>query len=313
MEWKFYKKCKLKERFKMGKSSRKYLKNNQKKQEVQKDLDLVDAQRKIQEFQAEGKYDEALEKVIELLEADNYNAAILFAAADTYFMAGDYDRSAVWVNKTLDFEPANIAARILLARICMLEERIDDALNIIEFVLRTASDKLQSVEKEQVEEILDYFRYTQNLGELEQSHPYAASFMGIVTGVEKKAEFKVGDSSIEVKEPLDVLHDKESKENRTSKKKTPETINDEILGKEISLKEKVTLLNSFAGAYYYEHNYKAAKVLLLSAKDLDGYNEKTIKNLIVLALDEKDNTLAVEYAALLGELDFSWLKKIRDN
>jgi hypothetical protein len=296
----------------MGKSSRKLSKSNQKKQGIQKDMVLVGAQHKIQEFQADGQYDEALEKIIELLESENYNSDILFAAADTYFMAGDYDRSVVWVNKTLDFEPSNISARILLARICMLQERINDALNIIEFVLRTAGDKLQTVEKEQVEEILDYFRYTQDLEELAKSHPYAVDFMGGAV-VKKKSEIEAAQTDNEVEVAVDESLLAEKKTNGTSDEKTPETIKSEILGKEVSLQEKVTLLNSFAGAYYYEHNNEAAKILLLAAKDLDGYNEKTIKNLIVLALDEKDKRLAVEYAALLGELDFSWLKKIRDN
>lgn len=296
----------------MGKSSRKFEKNNQKKQGAKKDSTLMEEKRKIHELQEKGQYNEALEEVITLLESDNYNAEILFAAADTYFMAGDYDRCAVWVNKTLDFEPANAAARILLARICMLEERIDDALNIIEFVLRTAGDKLQTVEKEQVEEILDYFRYTQDLEELAKSHPYAADFMGFaVTKKKRETEAAKTDNEVEVAAEESLLAEKNT--NGTSDEKTPETIKSEILGKEVSLQEKVTLLNSFAGAYYYEHNNEAAKILLLAAKDLDGYNEKTIKNLIVLALDEKDKRLAVEYAALLGELDFSWLKKIRDN
>lgn len=288
----------------MGKSSRKIAKNNEKKQGAQKEVLLQAGKHKIREFQAEGEYDEALEQVIELLETENYDADIFFAAADTYFMAGDYDRAAVWVNKTLDLDPANVAARILLARICMLQERIGDALNIVEFVLRMAREALLPVEQEQIEEILDYFRYTQDLVALAHNHPYVADFIGIAKA-EDTADVDAG-KHYEAKESI--LPADEAIEISDDGQKDPAAIKEEILSKDISLQEKISLLNSFAGAYYYEHETEAAKLLLLAAKDIDCHNEETIRNLIVLALDENDQKLALQYLSLMGKMDFSLIK-----
>ena len=294
----------------MGRANRKMIKNNQKKQGVQKDVVLWEAKKKIQELQGEGHFDEALEKIIELLDVKNYDGDILFAAADTYFMVGDYERASVWVNNTFDYEPGHIGARILLARICMLKEKIEEALDIMEFVLRTTNEKLQPDETEKVDEILDYFRYTQDLEKLASSHPYTAKFMGItltetLAEVDSKSNKRIELAEEDVKENL--------KNANQEAEKSSAAVKEEILQKDVSLQEKIVLLNSFAGAYYYENRVEDARVLLLAANSIDNHNDMTLKNLVILALDEKNQTLALEYAALMNKMDFSVIKMIKEN
>ncbi len=178
----------------------------------------------------------------------------------------------------------------------------------MEFVLRTGGQALPPAETGQIEEILDYFRYTQNLMELAQSHPYVANFIGIAKVEDITA---VEDGKHEAEKAI--VTDAETMGTSVSGQKTPVTIKEEILSKDISLQEKIVLLNSFAGAYYYEHKNEAAKLLLLAAKDIDRQNEESIRNLVMLALEENDKSLALEYVADLGMTDFSLIKMIRDH
>ena len=54
---------------------------------------------------------------------------------------------------------------------------------------------------------------------------------------------------------------------------------DQVMAKQISLQEKIKLLNMFAGACYQKDDMQSAFDLLSAALELDGFNADVLKNI----------------------------------
>ncbi len=87
----------------------------------------------------------------------------------------------------------------------------------------------------------------------------------------------------------------------------------EVANKKVSLQEKITLYNSFAGQAYYEDQLGDAEILLLAALELDEYNVESLRNMVLLAVAAHDTVNALQYAEKLPTTDFVLLKFIKDN
>lgn len=292
----------------MGKTSKKMAKKQQGNKIVDQQKKILELKKKIEEYKKVGKYEEALSIVIDVLQMKCYDTDVIFDAAELYFMAGDYERAMVWINKTMEFEPGHLGARILLTRICMLGDRADSGLGILEVVLKTGHQQLTSAQKNQVEEMLEYYRYTSNEDELKKMYPHVAEFLGLTppSDVEKIVDV--------VTEPIEEFIENVTESQKTDNEavKSVEVVKNEIMMKSISLQEKITLCNSFAGAYYYENKLMDARNMLQAALLMDEYNGETLRNMVVLSLACKDKDSAIQYAAKLPQTDFALLKLIKD-
>jgi len=307
----------------LGKASRKLVKQQQKNKTEGQQNQVAGLKEKIAKYKEVGKYEEALEVVIELLQMKCQDIDVIFDAAELYFMAGDYERTTVWINKTLEFSPEHIEARMLLTRICMLTDRSKDGLNIMEFVLRKKGQQLTEEQKAEIEEILEYFRYTSDVDELTNGYPYVAKFLGLTTEP-AATEIPVKDIVYEGKDNImnasfadrkiveDEPEKQETQETDRELLQSVETIKASIMDKNVSLQEKISLCNSFAGAYYYEDKLADAEALLLSAFSLDEYNGETLRNLAMLAIANGDKKTALQYAAKLSHTDFALVKLIKE-
>lgn len=80
-----------------------------------------------------------------------------------------------------------------------------------------------------------------------------------------------------------------------------------IMSKGISLREKVRLLNVFAGACYQNGDYQSAFDLLSAALQLDCADGTTLKNIAYTCLSAGEQEQALEYAAKLPMVDFGLL------
>ncbi|MGM9580125.1 MAG: tetratricopeptide repeat protein [Anaerovibrio sp.] len=80
-----------------------------------------------------------------------------------------------------------------------------------------------------------------------------------------------------------------------------------IMSKGISLREKVRLLNVFAGACYQNGDNQSAFDLLSAALQLDCGDEATLKNIAYTCLSAGEQEQALEYAAKLPVVDFGLL------
>lgn len=293
----------------MGKASRKLAKKQQVNKAGEENKIILDDKEKIAIYKEEGDYEAALELVIDLLNRHCYDADVLFSAAELYFMAGDYDRTAVWVNKTLEFFPGHTEARILLAHTCMLTDRLEDALKILEVVLRNSKEQLNEKEEERIEELLEYFKYTADLGEIKKKYPFIAEFLQLESNAEivhtEENEESTGDHEQESQNVLEKIEQVDENNQFAKVKK-------EIAEKQISLKEKISLYNSFAGVYFFDQHFEAAYELLEEALKIDGSDKETLRNMVELFIEQGNKEKALEYATKLTRTDFSLLKKIKD-
>lgn len=303
----------------MGKTSRKLAKKQQENKADQQNKIILDDKQKIAAYKEDGDYEAALEVVIDLLNRHCYDADVLFSAAELYFMAGDYERTAVWINKTLEFFPGHTEARILLAHTCMLTDRLDDALKILEVVLRSSKEQLNEQEEERIEELLEYFKYTADLGEIKKTYPRIAAFLQLDVEAEagSDADTTIEEIKEEIKEeivpgsiikgeddPVKVLDETELCNEMTQIKR-------EIAEKRISLRQKIFLYNSFAGGFFFDNRFDEAQELLEEALQIDSDDTETLKNITELCIEQGNKEKALEYVAKLSITDFSLLKKIK--
>ena len=86
----------------------------------------------------------------------------------------------------------------------------------------------------------------------------------------------------------------------------------EVLAQNVSLVEKIRLLNVFASGYYMQDDYNAAQLLLKAALELDDREEATLRNLAMTmaALGEKDKAAAI--TAKMAHIDFVLVQAIKD-
>lgn len=289
----------------MGKSSKKLAKNQKKNKSTE-------LKAKITEYKEAGNIKEALDVVVELFNLKCYDVEVLFDAAELYFLDGDYERAAVWADKTMEFEPTHVGARILLSQICFLKNRPKDGLAVLEFILNT-TQPLTDQEIEQIQGSLESL--DSSTRELCIAYPNITNFMNSVENLEESEKLPTLNQSEEcigLKKTVTVVVDQEA-EGVKEVVQSVQALKKEVANKKVSLQEKITLYNSFAGQAYYEDQLGDAEILLLAALELDEYNVESLRNMVLLAVAAHDTVNALQYAEKLPITDFVLLKFIKDN
>ena len=279
----------------MGKASRKLNKKKMKQEQAGISEEMKELRAKMRQQLEEEEYSEALSTLAELIQAGPIDAELMYQGAYCYFMCGDYDRSAEWVNNTLTYESGHIAARILLARVCILEDRTDDGLAIFDFVLEHDLQQLTEEQREELEEVLEYY------GRNEQEHlrtdfPYVAAFLGL------------SEEPMPV-EPASPVEDMPVEEVESGEKASADPA--QVLSQDISVVEKIRLLNIFAGGYFCSNAFHDAAIFLEEALKLDARNDETLSNLAVLAHAMAKPEEALAYASRMSRTDFRLLDMLR--
>lgn len=289
----------------MGKASRKLAKKQQENKNGEQQKKISEIKRHIGECKQQAKYEDGLLLVAELMGMKCQDVDVIFDAAELYFMAGDYQRANIWIEKTLEFSPGHIGARILLARICLLGDRVDTGLDILEVVLKIGQHTLTAEQEADVKEMLLYYKNLKGESELNSSYPNAAKFLGLLAQVDTIPVIEAAKEEISCTAVDDQMQTKGQQDD-------VKKVKQEIKDKPISLQEKISLYNSFAGAYYYENQLDSSKEMLVAANALDEYNEETLRNLALLSAEMDDKEAALKYASKLQYTDFSLLKLIKN-
>ena len=289
----------------MGKASKKVAKKQHQNKENGMEKETRADKALLRSQMDEEKYDEALGTLAKLIGNKCVDADVMYNGAYCYFMLGDYKRAADWINNTFNYAPDHIKARILLARICLLEDRMEDGLAIFDFVLANWQQSMSEADKQEMEEVLEYYgRSEKEL--LQNSYPHVAAFLGIAAEREGiTAEATQAAAEPIVQEPV---------ESAVSAEQDTEldTIKNSILQKSVPLLDKIRMFNSFAGAYFYDGKMADAEELLVSALLLDDFNSDTLRNMAYVQLGRGKKEAALEYASKMQMADFSLLKTIRE-
>ena len=298
---------------------------------------------KIKQQMAAADYGGALETLAASISAEVYDAGCMYEGACAYFMLGDYTRAAQWVQNTLQYAPDHAAARLLLARICILEDRVEDGLAIFEFVLAHEAAQLTQQQREDMEDILAY--YGKSEASLVRKYPHVAAFLHVeaeedaetVDGAPSAAAALAAEAgeapALTAKETENVPAAQpvaeagsaaqpaaeEMPEASERTKAAPEAADAaaaehqlaEILAGKAGVAQKVHTLNAFAGGFFVARAYELAQRYLSEALQLDTASAETLRNLAVLAHVQGDDDRALKFASALPETDFLLLASLR--
>ena len=277
-----------------------------------KTASVDETKRKLVVQMADEEYGEALGTVAAMIEQGIEDPDAFYDASYAYFMSGDYERATQWVDNTLRLAPQHLGARILLARICFLQERTSDGLAIAEFVLKNYAASLSAEDKEELAEMLDYYGTTKE-DEIRAGYPAIARFLQVDDAAPKAQTeaFQPLAQQVQRIEAQPLQQMQPAQQSAADDEKEAVRLAQEILGKNIALLEKVHLLNSFAAGFFLAGSFAAAKHLLKQALGLDAHDEMTLKNMgyTLVALGERD--AALELAARMKLPDFGLLAAVR--
>ena len=291
----------------MGKANRKMNKKKQKEQQKQAHKNWDSLKAKMFAFEEDFNYAEAINILSELIEAGCREEEIMVHGAKDYYQLGDYERAGKWVDVTLNFAPNNLEVRILLAHLCLLNDRIDDALSVLEFILKNGGQNLPLEQQEDMEDMLAY--YGKHEAEmLKEEYPLCWQFIARDEQKAAEAEPSVSDDTD------DTMEEEDENTEETVKEHTVDDIAGiiaEIEQKEISLQEKSRLLNSFAASYYYQKELGAAARLLDAALRIDVCHNNTLRNMAMVQNELGNKEEALKLAGKMSETDFVLLKQLR--
>lgn len=279
----------------MGKRSRKIKRSqqSQKNNEIRQETKIMKAE--ITELLAKEKYVEVIEELAKMIQAKCYDADTMYAGAFSYFMLGDYKRASDWVNNTLTYDPQNINVRILLARVCFLEDKVNDGLAVCNFVMQYYSNNLNDEQQHDLEDLVSM--YIDDDGVDKTIYPYLLTMINDDATIDTTEEaaasplVKEADSKIIV---LDIAKAKCQ----------------EIMQQQLALTDKVKLLNSFAASFYLDKDFASAELLLAEALRIDMKNDATLRNMVMTQLRLGNIAKAKKFATEMTMADFILLDMI---
>ena len=281
----------------MGKRSRKIKRSqqSQKNNEIRQETKIMKAE--ITELLAKEKYVEVIEELAKMIQAKCYDADTMYAGAFSYFMLGDYKRASAWVNNTLTYDAKNVNARVLLARLCFLENRVTDGLAICNFIMQYYSNNLNDEQLHDLEDLVSM--YIDDDGVDKTIYPYLLTMINDDATVDtteeaaasQLAKEEAADSKILV---LDIAKAKCQ----------------EIMQQQLALTDKVKLLNSFAASFYLDKDFASAELLLAEALRIDTKNDATLRNMVMTQLRLGNIAKAKKFATEMTMADFILLDMI---
>ena len=164
---------------------------------------IEELKRRVYESKEAGDYDDALLAVIELFEMDYVEVELLYETADLYYLSGDYERAAVWGEKTLSFDANHMRALLLLANVYAIEDKVKKGLATLQRILEVSAGDLTEETKESVDEILDYFDSDYDVETLEEKYPLLWAYL------QKNGEAPEAEGTADLPEEEDLVEEEE--------------------------------------------------------------------------------------------------------
>lgn len=293
----------------MGKTDKKIKKNKEKLQTAASEKHIEEVLKTADQLIAEEKYAEAINTLAALTKEKCLDYRFMYDCAICYFMLGDYERAGQWVNNTLNVKGDSVKARILLGRLCLMQDRVNDALTIFEFIVDNLTGKISPEDREDLESVLEYY------GSVEKDlicseFPGLAELLGLNAVEEEPAEEEPLEEVEEAEATEEALAADDDEDSGQWEKSVDELI-EEIMTKDISLIEKIKVLNNFAGSYFMLLEYEEARKLLEAAIKIDTQNMVTIRNMAYLLLAQGNGDEALKWAARLPMADFGLLYEMQ--
>ena len=231
-----------------------------------------------------------------MIQAKCYDADTMYAGAFSYFMLGDYKRASAWVNNTLTYDAKNVNARVLLARLCFLENRVTDGLAICNFIMQYYSNNLNDEQQHDLEDFVSM--YIDDDGVDKTIYPYLLTMINDDATIDTTEEAAASPSAKEEADSKIIALD-------IAKAKCQE-----IMQQQLALTDKVKLFNSFAASFYLDKDFASAELLLAEALRIDTKNDATLRNMVMTQLRLGNIAKAKKFATEMTMADFILLDMI---
>lgn len=250
----------------------------------------------IKKLLEEEKYDKILDLLAKMIQAKCYDADTMYAGAFSYFMLGDYKRASAWVNNTLAYDAKNIDARVLLARLCFLDNRVADGLAICNFIMQYYSNNLNDEQQHDLEDLVSM--YIDDDGVDKTIYPYLLTMIN-------------DDATIDTTEEAAASPLVKEADNKIIALDIAKAKCQEIMQQQLALTDKVKLLNSFAASFYLDKDFAGAELLLAEALRIDTKNDATLRNMVMTQLRLGNNKKAQEFVVSMTMPNFILLEKLQ--
>ncbi len=382
---------------KMARLKNKINKNRMKKRNNQAKQVLIGLKHDMQQFMEAEDYTAAMDVMAEMAANKQMDGEIMYWGAQCYFFTGDFERAEKWVNNALNNGYNSAGLKMLLATLCMADERNEDAFKLCDAVLNEGIEGMSKQDQEIFDNFMDNISY--GYDELVAEYPKISAYLqkkqadtevnspvnklkqllkskeveeakpqqtkvqeGVKTeleeapsedpsedkaqaalarlrqllsknkeqGVEennevqKPVESTIISESVQEKDeitpeiqrvdaPQPIVEESDNvQQNEVEKVDVSDTLT-KIAAKEISLVEKVRLINVFAGVCYQQGDYQSAFDLLSAALELDSKDAATLKNIAYTCLSAGEQEQAMSFAAKLPVVDFALLYALKQN
>lgn len=378
---------------KMARLKNKINKNRMKKRNNQAKQVLTGLKHDMQQFMEAEDYTAAMDIMAEMAANKQMDGEIMYWGAQCYFFTGDFERAEKWVNNALNNGYNSVGLKMLLATLCMTEERSEEAFKLCEAVLMEGIEGMSKQDQEIFGNFMDNISY--GYDELVSEYPKISEYLQkkqadievnspvsklkqilkskeveevkpqqVDVQEEVKTELEEAPSedkaqaalarlrqllsknkeqgveeNNEVQKPVEstiiseAVQEKEEITPEIQQVEAPQPIVEEsdnvqqnevekidvsdtlakIAAKEISLVEKVRLINVFAGVCYQQGDYQSAFDLLSAALELDGQDAATLKNIAYTCLSAGEQEQALSFATKLPVVDFALLYALQKN
>lgn len=377
----------------MARLKNKINKNRMKKRNNQAKQVLAGLKHDMQQFMETEDYAAAMDVMAEMATNKQMDGEIMYWGAQCYFFTGDFERAEKWVNNALNNGYNSVGVKMLLATLCMSEERNEYAFKLCEAVLTEGIEGMSKQEQEIFDNFMDNISY--GYDELVAEYPKVSAYLQkkqadieadspvnklkqILKGkeveevkshqtevqeevktepeeapsedkaqaalarlrqllsknkeqgveenneVQKPVETTIISEAVQEKDEItpeiqqveenhSIVEESDNvQQNEVQKVDVSDTLA-KIATKDISLVEKVRLINVFAGVCYQQGDYQSAFDLLSAALELDGQDAATLKNIAYTCLSAGEQEQAMSFAAKLPVVDFALLYALKQN
>ncbi|MBQ1941585.1 MAG: CDC27 family protein [Selenomonadaceae bacterium] len=307
----------------MAKFKNKIANNKAKKLDNKKNKTFLQYKEQMQALLSQGQYVDAMDVMAEMAQLHKMDAECMYWGALCYYATGDLERATKWVNNALNFQAGKLlpAILVLLARICVAEGKADQSLQLVEKALNAtnefsneAEDGLQQLmaEYESMPEarakypaVEAYYQQWQQMQAAAQAEAPAepVSALDKLKNILAKTKHLSQENTAEEAEWLS----EEAEDKDSEAAAAAEGAITRIMSQEISMSEKIKLLNAFAAGCYQADDYTGAAAFLLKALEMDGLDQDTLRNMVYVCLSQGQQEQAAEYASKLQPADFGLL------
>ena len=179
----------------MAKFKNKINKNKMRKKNVQSEKEFTGLKHDMHQFMQAEDYVEAIDVMAEMAVNKKMDGEVMYWGAQCYFLTGDFERAERWAGNALNNGCNSAGIKVLLANLCVAEERYEDAFKLCEVALSEGAEAMTGLDKEIFDDLMDNIRYGND--ELVAKYPLISKYLAKDDSASQSAPSQFVDESPE--------------------------------------------------------------------------------------------------------------------